>query len=58
MSVEIRRFSEDVDMVFSPDDGGWYGQDHVLDVVTHLVYEDIDDLEQALRAGGCDWEPA
>lgn len=52
MDIECRRYDREdwVDIAYSEDDGGWYGQRHRDDAVTE-VYESRERLLEALENG-------
>lgn len=47
MAAGIVRINQDVDAIYSPDDGGWYLQDYPSDRVSADIYATSD---EAMRA--------
>lgn len=52
----IVRYNHDIDMVFSVDDGGWYGQAFGIEpTTTDEVYPTIEALRSALETEEATW---
>ena len=51
------RYTKDIDLVFSPDDGGWYAHSYSLRMTTAGTYPDASTLAKALDANDVTWEP-
>lgn len=50
---EQRRINADIDVIYSPDDGGWYSSHYGLNRTTH-VYPTWEEARDAARAGRWD----
>ncbi len=56
MSSDTIHWDRDVDLHYSPDDGGWYAKNYKTDKVSKRVYDTAGELQRALRAGSVRWE--
>lgn len=49
-------YSADIDLHYSPDDGGWYGANYATDQTTTEIFGSASDLRRALDDGKVRWE--
>jgi hypothetical protein len=51
---DIVRVSKDIDLVYSPDDGGWYFQDYPSDRVS-IIYKNRTVAKDAYNSNNIQW---